>query len=129
MITHRILAAAAALALFAVTGLAAQAEELGRGQFAGASGHSASGHVTVVRTDKGVVLRLEKDFSFDGAPDPKLGFGRGGYKKESQFSPLNNNSGAEEYAIPGDIQAGNYDEVWIWCEKYNVPLGVAKLKR
>lgn len=130
MSKRNILAVWAALAvLYALASFAAQAQERARGAFSGASGHEASGHVSVLKTDKGTVLKLEPDFRFDGAPDPKLGFGRGGYKKESQFSALKKNSGADEYAIPANLDVSKYDEVWIWCEKYKVPLGVAKLKR
>ncbi|MEM6357469.1 MAG: hypothetical protein AAF844_17545 [Pseudomonadota bacterium] len=28
---------------------------------------------------------------------------------------------------PG-LDIGNYTEVWIWCEQFSVPLGVAKLQ-
>ena len=115
-----------ALLLLAAT---AQASDLGRGSFAGKSGHTASGHVSVVETDKGTVVRLEEDFRFDGAPDPKLGFGKGGYAKESKFGPLERNSGQQEYLLPSRIDPEKYDEVWIWCEKYNVPLGVAEIQR
>ena len=130
MIKRNIFAVAIAFAmLFALAGHGAEAQERARGAFSGASGHAASGHVSVLKTDKGIVLKLEADFRFDGAPDPKLGFGRGGYKQETQFAPLKKNSGADEYAIPANVDVSKYDEVWIWCEKYKVPLGVAKLKR
>ena len=128
MRNQTIFAAAIAL-LFSLVAFSVQAQELRRGAFTGASGHTATGHVTVLKTDKGTVLKLEGDFRFDGAPDPKLAFGQGGYKKEAQFSPLKKNNGADEYAVPSNIDTSKYGEVWIWCEKYNVPLGVAKLKR
>ncbi|WP_432612907.1 DM13 domain-containing protein, partial [Litoreibacter halocynthiae] len=35
--------------------------------------------------------------------------------------------GASTYKIPAGIDPDDYNEVWIWCEKFNVPLGVAKL--
>ena len=110
--------------------VAASAEDhvLSSGEFRGQSGHAASGGVSVVKTAKGVVVVLEPDFKFDGAPDPKLGFGRNGYVKSTQFSILKSNSGKQTYDIPSTIDPAGYTEVWVWCEKYSVPLGVATLQ-
>jgi hypothetical protein len=103
-------------------------EVLASGAFSGKSGHVTSGGVRVVKTGDGVALVLDPDFKFDGAPDPKLGFGKNGYVKSSQFSELKSNSGEQSYDLPADIQPGDYNEVWVWCEKYSVPLGVANLE-
>ena len=122
---------AAALGLLALTlspSVQAGDEVLGRGTFTGKSGHVTSGGVSVVKTDKGTVVVLEPDFEFDGAPDPKLGFGKNGYDKSSQFSPLRSNSGEQSYDVPATVDPGQYNEVWVWCEKFSVPLGVAKIK-
>ena len=107
---------------------AAADETLASGSFTGASGHVTSGGVTVQKTADGVVVVLGEDFSFDGAPDPKLGFGKDGYDKSSQFSHLNANSGKQVYKIPASIDPAQYNEVWVWCERYAVPLGVARLQ-
>ena len=106
----------------------AQEQVLASGAFSGKSGHAASGGVRVVRTGTGVTVILERDFKFDGAPDPKLGFGKNGYEKSTQFSALKSNSGEQTYEIPAAIDPADYTEVWVWCEKYSVPLGVAKLE-
>ena len=82
----------------------------------------------VVKTAKGTLLVLEPDFKFDGAPDPKLGFGKNGYVKSTQFSKLKSNRGKQTYEIPSTIDPADYTEVWVWCERYSVPLGVATLK-
>ena len=111
-----------------VQGQAAADETLASGSFKGASGHVASGGVSVQKTTDGVVVVLGEDFSFDGAPDPKLGFGKDGYDKTSQFSHLQANSGKQVYKIPASIDPAQYNEVWVWCERYAVPLGVARLK-
>ncbi|MEM9792879.1 MAG: DM13 domain-containing protein, partial [Pseudomonadota bacterium] len=37
------------------------------------------------------------------------------------------NTGRSQYEIPSSIDVSAYNEVWIWCERFNVPLGVAKL--
>ena len=101
---------------------------LASGTFSGQSGHAASGGVSVVKTAKGAQVVLDPNFKFDGAPDPKLGFGKNGYVKSTQFSPLKSNRGGQTYEIPTAIEPTDYTEVWIWCEKYAVPLGVATLK-
>ncbi len=110
--------------------LAASAQDhvLASGAFRGQSGHAASGGVRVVKTATGIAVVLERDFKFDGAPDPKLGFGRNGYVESTQFSALKSNSGQQTYEIPAAIDPADYTEVWVWCEKYAVPLGVATLE-
>ena len=105
----------------------AEGQEVAKGSFVGQSGHKASGEVSVQQTDAGSIVVLKRSFNFDGAPDPKLAFGKKGYDESTQFSPLRSNSGEQSYEIPASIDPANYDEVWIWCEKYSVPLGVAKL--
>jgi hypothetical protein len=100
-----------------------------RGQFEGRGSYAASGAATVEKSAAGVMVVLGADFSFDGAPDPKVGFGRDGvYDKSSQLEALKSNAGRQEYAVPKSIDPARYNEVYIWCERYNVPLGVAKLK-
>ncbi len=106
----------------------AQDQVLASGKFQGKSGHSASGGVSLVKTANGTLVVLEPDFKFDGAPDPKLGFGKNGYVKSTQFSKLKSNSGKQTYEIPSTVDPTDYTEVWVWCEKYSVPLGVATLE-
>ncbi len=101
---------------------------LASGKFRGKSGHAASGGVRVVKTADGVRVVLDPDFRFDGAPDPKLGFGKNGYVKSTQFSALKSNRGEQTYKLPASLDPAAYGEFWIWCQRYSVPLGVAKLK-
>lgn len=125
----KVVAAAASLALaLVVPSLASAGDSNGHGSFTGASGHVTSGDVSVVKTDDGYVLTLEDNFNFDGAPDPKLAFGKDGYDASTLFSVLEANSGKQVYKIPANIDPSKFNEVWVWCEKFAVPLGVAKLK-
>ncbi len=101
---------------------------LASGQFRGKSGHTASGGVKVVKTANGIRVVLEPNFRFDGAPDPKLGFGKNGYVKSTQFSALKSNNGEQTYEIPSSLDPAKYGEFWIWCQRYSVPLGFASLK-
>ena len=126
----RLMIAAAAVTLVFALPAAAQADEiLARGNFKGASGHTTSGTAAVVRSADGIMLVLESDFSLDGAPDPKVGFGSGGmYDPNSQLSHLQSKTGEQSYAVPAGLDVSGYDEVYIWCQKYSVPLGVARLQ-
>ena len=98
------------------------------GTFEGRSDHIMSGGVTVLKTETKTLVVLESDFFLDGAPDPKLGFGNNGYDAATQFSVLNENTGAQVYVLPDSVDPGSYNELWVWCEKFNVPLGVAPLQ-
>ena len=130
----RALAAVASLALalaiptLAVPSLASAGEKIGHGSFTGASDHITTGEVSVIKTASGYQVVLEDSFTFDGAPDPKLGFGKNGYDASTQFSVLKSNSGKQVYQLPAGFDPSQFNEVWVWCEKFNVPLGVAKLQ-
>nr|WP_255699750.1 DM13 domain-containing protein [Jiella avicenniae] len=104
------------------------AETLKSGRFTGASGHDVSGAVTIESGEGGAVLRFGPDFSFDGAPDPKVAFGHDGYDPATLIGPLKAASGAQSYAVPAGLDPAGYDEVWIWCEEFAVPLGMAKIE-
>ncbi|MEM9371265.1 MAG: DM13 domain-containing protein, partial [Pseudomonadota bacterium] len=36
-------------------------------------------------------------------------------------------TGEQVYVIPAGLDVADFNEIWIWCEKFSVPLGVAKL--
>lgn len=123
------IAAIAAIGIMAPAATHAGERTIASGQFSGKSGHVASGGVSLRETESGTVVMLQPDFKFDGAPDPKLGFGKNGYDAAAQFSELRSNSGTQLYEIPASIDPAGYTEIWVWCEKYAVPLGVARLTK
>jgi len=110
----------------AMTALPASAGDiLAKGSFTGASDHITTGGVHVTAG----TVELQDDFSLDGAPDPKVGFGNDGvYDADTTLAVLENNTGAQTYQIPEGLDPSAYNEVYIWCEKFAVPLGVAKLQ-
>ena len=118
----------ASTALLTTTALPGLAGGHGRiGTFTGASNHETRGRAEVVtQGGKSEVILLD-DFWFDGAPDPKVALGRNGYDPSTLMGKLRSNTGKQSYAVPAGIDAAQYNEVWIWCERFNVPLGVAKL--
>ena len=108
------------------TGTAVAGE--GTGSFTGLKGHVTTGQVAVVQTADGWEVHLKDDFTFDGAPDPRVGFGASGkFVAATDFEPLRSNSGAQVYKVPANIDPAAYDEVYIWCRRYSVPLGVAQI--
>lgn len=126
-------------AVFAVTVLATATLTLGAaasfadghgitGNFTGTNDHTVSGSFEIVKSDDGYTLTLSDDFELDGAPDPKIAFGKNGYSKGTIFTKLNKLKGKQVYKLPASINPSDYNEVWIWCEKFDVGLGVAKVK-
>ena len=95
--------------------------------FIGESDHTVSGTVKILKKGDLHYLKLADDFSFDGAPDPRLGFSKGDqFSQESLFSSLNLDSGKQLYRLPATLDISNFDEVTIWCKKFEVPLAEAK---
>jgi hypothetical protein len=98
------------------------------GEFTGASNHVTTGTVEVVKTDDGYEIHLKDNFTFDGAPDPRIGFGKDGkFVDATDFEPLASNAGAQVYKVPAGIDPGAFTDVFVWCRQYTVPLGAAKL--
>lgn len=99
------------------------------GTFKGLKGHVTTGTASIIRSGKSWAVSLGSDFTFDGAPDPQIGFGnKGHFTKGTNFAKLKKNNGAQVYVVPANLDVGDYLEVYVWCEKFTVPLGVAKLK-
>jgi hypothetical protein len=121
--------ATAAGASFLSSPAAAGEDVLSSSRFQGLNGHATEGSVVIKKTDGGAVAVLEEDFSFDGAPDPKLGFGKdGSYDRASTITHLNQLNGHQVIKIPSGVDISGYNEFYVWCERSKAPLGVAKLK-
>ena len=113
-----------AIASLSLAPVAALAGGHGRlGSFVGKSNHVTTGTAEIA----GNTITLLDDFTFDGAPDPKVALGNNGYDESTLLAPLQSNKGKQSYTVPASIDTSKYNEVWIWCEKFNVPLGVAKI--
>lgn len=97
-------------------------------EFKGAGGHTASGHVEVVADGGNSRIVFQDDFRLQDAPAPRLAWGKGGYVAGTIFATLGKFDGAQEYAVPAGTDVTQYDELWIWCEKFDVPLAVATLR-
>ena len=98
------------------------------GTFSGRSDHITTGQVTLEETNAGYQLSFASDFSLDGAPDPVVALGNGGvYVKANKLGKLKNKTGRQTYALPASFKPGQFSEVYVWCEEFDVPLGIANL--
>ncbi|WP_299152952.1 DM13 domain-containing protein [uncultured Tateyamaria sp.] len=121
-----------AITLFAVislTALTAQADTVASGSFVGASEHITTGGVEITENADGShTITLGEDFSLDGAPDPRVGLGKDGqFDSDTDAGKLANLTGSQSFIVPVGIDIADFNEVYIWCEKFSVPLGVATL--
>ena len=74
------------------------------------------------------VCRVGVTVSLDGAPDPRVGLGKDGqYDGNTDAGKLGNLTGAQSFTVPAGVDVSDFNEVYIWCEKFSVPLGVATL--
>ena len=101
-----------------------------RGSFVGENDHVVKGTADIFRYKGGWFVHLGKDFSLDGAPDPKVALGKstqGGFQPDAVLAKLDRLDGEQIYALKSGLNIGNYDQVYIWSEKLNVTLGRADL--
>jgi len=111
-----------------VSDTVATEQSIATGTFSGLSDHITTGNVTLEKTSTGYQLVFAASFNLDGAPDPVVGFGNNGkYSKASKIAPLSNKTGAQTYQLPADFNPAQFSEVYVYCEKFSVPLGVATL--
>ena len=103
-------------------------EVISSGKFYGQSDHVTTGQVTIEREGDKVFVILGDDFSLDGAPAPTLGFGNGEkFDTKTEFTKLKKLNGRQVYELPKSIALKAYDTFTVWCSKFGVPLGSAKL--
>ena len=123
--------AVSAAALLTSTATSAVSQEMmvkTSGVFEGRSNHETSGSVKVVVEGERRFVELGDDFSLDGGPDPRVGFGKDGeYDRTAYLGALLSLTGKQRYAVPTTWKVEDFNEVYIWCEVAGVPLGVASL--
>ena len=95
--------------------------------FSGQSGHTVSGEVQIIKKGEIHYLVLQDNFKFDGAPDPKIGFSKNDkFSEDTLFSGLNLDEGKQIYRLPFDFNPESYNEVTLWCDKFDAFLAEAK---
>lgn len=100
---------------------------LATGTFEKRARYAISGGVSIQQIDGAWAIVLADDFSFAGAPDPKVALGADGFRQDTVLELLRSNSGQQVYVLPAHLDPTEFNQVWIWCERFSVPLGVAAL--
>ncbi len=101
---------------------------LSAGNFDGRSDHITTGKVKLEKTSTGYQISFAADFYLDGAPDPVVALGKGEtFNVANKLGKLKNKTGRQVYQLPAGFTPEQFSEVYVWCEKFSVPLGVAKL--
>ena len=107
----------------------AEAQVVAKGTLVGVDGHGARGSVQIVKNGGAVAVRFSKNLLFDRVPDAWLAFGKGGrFLASTYVTSIKRNSGAQTIKIPAKYASGEYDTLFIWCRRFNVGIGSAKLK-
>lgn len=125
----KVLVAAVVTVALAISGGRALAQQtLKSGYLRGAGGHQSSGQVRIVKQGNITKVVFAKNFWLDGAPDPRVAFGKGRYIRGTMFARLRKFRGKQEYVIPARFDIAKYNQVWLWCRKFNSPIAVARVK-
>ena len=104
------------------------------GEFVGLGGHEGTGTATILRLPGGsIVLRLE-GFAVTAGPDLYVYLvsaaepeSSGDFGEALDLGLLESNEGDQEYAIPADVDLGQYHGVVIYCLSYDVLFARATL--
>ena len=120
--------AVAAIYLAGISSAALAQTVVKSGTFRGAGGHKSSGGVSIVKTGGATKVVFAGNFRLDGAPDARVAFGNGRYVRGTIFAKLRKLRGAQQYTVPAGFDLSKYNQVWLWCKKFNVPLAVARVK-
>ena len=110
----------------ATTSSSINAPTVASAEFSGRSDHVVLGNASIVGAPGSYQLVFDNAFDLDGAPDPVVGFGNNGaYDGATKVGPLSQHKGAQRYSLPASFDPASVGEVYVWCEKFSVPLGVA----
>lgn len=105
----------------------AMTESVRSGILHGAAGHMAAGTATLSTDMKGTVLTLS-DIRVDKVPDGRVYLAKGGdHRQGIELGKLTQFSGSVSFALPETADPADFDQVVIWCEKFNVEIGRASL--
>ena len=97
------------------------------GTWVGASGHSATGTVSIVEDGGTYRVVFSDDWSVDRAPDPHIAFGSASAFEKGTDWALIEASGAQSVAVPEGIDPSRFEAAWVWCKRFGVPLASASL--
>jgi hypothetical protein len=101
--------------------------------------HTTSGSVQLVRLPDGKVQLVLRDLSTSDGPDLRVWLtdrpvleGRAGWHvfddgEWAELGRLKGTHGTQVYDVPGEISAGRFSSVTIWCKRFSVSFGAAAL--
>ena len=96
--------------------------------FHGINNHTVTGTAEIV----GTTVNLLDDFVFDSAPDPRIALGKDGVYEPKTLQTVilepGQYKGASSWELPAGVNPDDYNEVWVWCEKFSVGLAIATAK-
>ena len=110
-----------AMALMAATQTAALAA--GSGSFSGMGNYKVKGGVTVTQSGGKTTVKLASNFSSSSGPDLYIYVGTGSPSK--RIAKLKKFKGAQTYTFSGTAKVTS---VHVYCKRYSVGFGTAKLK-
>ena len=114
--------------MLSVTPEAMSKELLKSGTFYGQSDHVVKGSVTIEKDGDKTYVVLGPKFNLDGAPAPTLGFSNGEkFDLKTEFTKLKSHNGEQRYEVSKNTLVSAYDTFTVWCSRFSVPLGSAKL--
>ncbi len=99
------------------------------GTFGGLNGYSVSGTVVLSNTDDGGVIAFNDDFRSQSGPglviilSPTNSISGG-----INLGSLKSNQGAQEYPLPEGTDPSTFTHVFVHCEPFGLPFGVAQLQ-
>ncbi len=98
-----------------------------RGRFQGAA-HATTGDAAVFQVPGRRILRLTNLETSNG-PDLRLLLvpSADSSGKTVDLGPLKGNLGDQNYEIPGSVDLARYREVSVWCRRFSVTFGTARL--
>lgn len=93
--------------------------------FQGINNHTVTGTAEIA----GTTVNLLDDFVFDSAPDPRVALGKDGVYDPATVQTVvlepGQYKGASSWELPAGVNPDDYNEVWIWCERFSVGLAIA----
>ena len=99
------------------------------GTFAGIGSHHAAGKVSVGKGENGQGVLTMTGITVDKVPDGRIYLAKNfDYASGVELGTLTTFTGAVTFPIPASVDLGKYDSVVIWCKKFDVGIGQAKLQ-
>ncbi len=105
-------------------------DESGRtGTFSGLNGYSVSGSATLSGDVNSAVLELGSNFASQSGPGLRVVLGKNGSNTSGglDLGALMASSGMQTYALPVGTDPGDFSHVFIYCQPFSIPFGVAAL--